>query len=68
MKYLLAIIPALLVGCSTPVTALHNPTTKHTATCGGGSAGAILGGAIGYSIQKAEDDKCIADLKARGYN
>ena len=36
-------------------------------TCGGGTGGSVLGGAIGYNIQKSGDEKCAQEFEAKGY-
>jgi len=63
-----AVLVALgLAGCATPIVTLRNDATGQVATCGGGSAGSILGGAIGYSIEKGNDEKCVKNLEAAGF-
>lgn len=62
-KYILLLF---LAGCTTPTTVLSN---KHgdIATCGGGTAGSIAGGLIGYTIQEGHDKDCVDEYKAKGY-
>lgn len=56
----------LLSGCATPVTTLVN---KHgdVVTCGGGTAGSVTGGLIGYTIQEGHDKDCVDNYKEQGY-
>ena len=63
----LLILVAGLVGCATPVTALRNDATGQVTECGGRRSGSATFGLIGYSIQKANDEKCVERLKAQGY-
>jgi len=56
----------LLCACTTPETILKSKDGAFV-TCGGGTAGSIAGGMIGYSIQKDNDKKCIEDYKNQGY-
>lgn len=62
-KYLILF---LLSGCATPVTTLSN---KHgdIVTCGGGTAGSIAGGLVGYTIQEDHDKDCVDQYKTQGY-
>ncbi len=57
----------LLTACATPQTILRDEKTGQTVVCGGGTAGSIAGGMIGYSIQKDNDATCIKDYKKVGY-
>ncbi|MFO1243482.1 MAG: hypothetical protein U1E36_09875 [Rickettsiales bacterium] len=65
MKYIPLLL--LLCACATPETVLQNKATGETITCGGGTAGSIAGGMVGYSIQKDNDKKCIEEHKAKGF-
>ena len=56
----------LLSGCATPQTILKNEDGS-TVTCGGSSTGSIVGGAIGYSIQRSNDDDCVKKYISDGY-
>lgn len=68
MRYIIAIVLcASLCACATPVTMLKNDQTGQVARCGGGVAGSVAGGLIGYSIEKDSDSKCIADYEAQGF-
>jgi hypothetical protein len=46
---------------------LKNDQTGQIARCGGGTAGSVAGGLIGYSIEKDSDAKCIRDYEAQGF-
>jgi uncharacterized membrane protein YeaQ/YmgE (transglycosylase-associated protein family) len=63
----LALVLASLVGCATPVVMLKNDQTGQIARCGGGTAGSVAGGMIGYSIEKNSDEKCVRDYEAQGF-
>ncbi len=65
MRYLPLFL--LLCACATPQTILHNKKGD-VVTCGGGTAGSIAGGMVGYSIQKDNDKECIEGYKKRGYS
>lgn len=56
-----------LTGCATPVVMLKNEASGQVARCGGGSAGSIAGGYIGYSIQVDDDERCVRDFEAAGF-
>lgn len=57
----------LLAGCATPTMTMKNERTGQVSTCGGGVAGSVAGGMIGYSIQRNNDQKCIDALKSQGF-
>jgi uncharacterized protein YcfJ len=57
----------LVTGCSTPKTVLKNPKTGQVETCGGSATGSLVGGVVGYHIQKSNDSKCAQDLMAQGF-
>lgn len=57
----------MLSGCSTPQTTLRNPHNGDVVTCGGSSVGSVLGGMIGYSIQKDHDQDCVNEHRGSGY-
>lgn len=56
-----------LAGCATPAVMLKNDQTGQIARCGGGSAGSLAGGLMGYTIEKNSDAACIGDYEARGF-
>ena len=58
---------ALFAACTTPVTTLRNPQTGQVVTCGGNTASSVAGGAIGYSIQRGADDRCVENYVAQGF-
>ncbi len=68
MKQVILLAALLSVaGCSTPKTVLKNPKTGQVETCGGSATGSLVGGVVGYHIQKSNDSKCAADLMAHGF-
>lgn len=56
----------LLSACATPVTTLADKKGD-TITCGGGTAGSVWGGLIGYTIQEGHDKECVDHYKDEGY-
>ena len=56
-----------LAGCATPTTYLKNPTTAQVVQCGGGTTGSWMGGMVGYSIEKSNDENCVTNYKAAGF-
>ena len=65
MKKLAFIGLVFLCGCSTPSTVLKNPQTGQIARCGGNVSGSLAGGAIGYHIQKDNDQNVFKATKIR---
>jgi len=55
------------MACATPQTVLKNPLTGQVVQCGGGAGGSVAGGAIGYRIQKSNDEKCVESYKEQGF-
>lgn len=66
-----AVIAALsviaLAGCTTPTTVLQHPESKQIVRCGGSATGSMVGGVIGYHIQKSNDSDCVADHMDLGF-
>ncbi|WP_376095468.1 hypothetical protein ACE7GA_03105 [Roseomonas sp. CCTCC AB2023176] len=58
---------ALGAACTTPTTTLRNAATGQVVTCGGNTASSIAGGAIGYSIQRNADDRCVENYARQGF-
>ncbi len=56
-----------LAACTTPTTTLQNPKTGQVTTCGGSSGASWAGGAIGYHIQKGNDEDCVNNYKSQGF-
>lgn len=56
-----------MYGCATPVTMMKNDATGQVVHCGGGTTGSVVGGAIGYSIEKSRDEQCVKDHEAKGF-
>lgn len=63
VKYLLVLL--LVTACATPQTVLQKD--GKVVTCGGGTAGSIAGGMVGYSIQKNNDKDCVENYKKQGF-
>lgn len=60
-------LPLLLIACTTPETVLMHPKTEQIARCGGSANGSLAGGAIGYHIQKSNDQKCVESYLEQGF-
>jgi uncharacterized lipoprotein YajG len=58
---------ALLAGCTTPKTVLKNPKTGQVQVCGGNVTSSLVGGVIGYQMQKANDTECARDYMEQGF-
>jgi uncharacterized lipoprotein YajG len=56
-----------LAACTTPQTTLRNPATGQVVTCGGNTASSLAGGAVGYSIQRGADNRCVENYVAQGF-
>ena len=63
----LLVVTCTLIGCATPVTTLQHKKTEQVVTCGGGMAGSIAGGMVGYSIQQNNDADCIKNYEKAGF-
>lgn len=59
---------AALAGCSTPRTVLKNPETGQVAQCGGSATGSLVGGVLGYHIQKSNDRACVNEYLQQGFD
>lgn len=66
MKYITILALLTLTACATPVTTLKKG--DQTVTCGGSYNGAVLGGAIGYHIEKGMDQECVNKYLQEGYS
>lgn len=64
-RYLVLFI--MLSACSTPVTMLKNKQGD-VVSCGGGVAGSIAGGLVGYTIQEGHDKDCVDLYRENGYS
>lgn len=69
MKKALSIIAilALTASCTTPLTTLKNPKTGQLVTCGGSATGSMVGGVVGYHIQKSNDSDCVSNYQTEGF-
>lgn len=61
------ILPLVLCACTTPKTMLKNPQTGQVVDCGGSATGSMVGGVIGYHIQKSNDSDCVVDYQRQGF-
>ena len=60
-------VTTLLSNCTTPTTILKNPKNGQIVRCGGSTAVSLMGGAIGYHIDKSNSASCVADYMAQGF-
>ena len=68
MKSLFIIVALVAVaGCTTPMTTLKHPKSEQVVTCGGSATGAMVGGVIGYHIQKNNDTDCVGNYEKQGF-
>ena len=69
MKRLIFLMPCILLvtACTTPKTVLKNNQTGQVVSCGGSATGALVGGVIGYHIQKSNDKDCKSDYIEQGF-
>jgi|GEM_PF-1575931 hypothetical protein len=67
-RYITLIAAVLLLSaCTTPMTVLRNNKTGQVVQCGGNISSSMAGGAIGYHIQKGNDNECVAQYKTEGF-
>jgi phage tail tape-measure protein len=66
-KYVFLIAITSLAACTTPATTLKNSKTGQVVTCGGSATGSFVGGAIGYHVQKDNDQNCVNTYKKQGF-
>ncbi len=59
---------AILIACSTPTTMLKNEETGQIVQCGGSATGSLVGGVVGYHIQKSNDSKCVTNHLEQGFD
>lgn len=67
MKRLLPLLLLPLAACTTPMTVMKNPKTGQIATCGGSATGSMVGGIVGYEIQKSNDGNCVQEYMKQGF-
>lgn len=68
MKKTICIVLMLsAAACSTPKTVLKNPQSGQVAICGGSATGSMVGGVIGYHIQKSNDSDCVSTYLEQGF-
>ncbi len=56
-----------LTGCATPALTLKNDKTGQVVQCGGDATGSMMGGMIGYNVQKNNDETCAKNYEAQGF-
>lgn len=61
------LLATALSGCATPAITLKSAATNQVVRCGGDATGSMVGGVIGYNIQKDNDEKCVRDYEAQGF-
>lgn len=61
------LLSLILAACSTPLYTLKNEETGQVVTCGGSVVGSLAGGAIGYHIQKSNDENCVNAYRSQGF-
>ncbi len=63
------LLPMLLIvtACTTPMTTLKHPKTEQVVTCGGSATGSMVGGVIGYHVQKGNDGDCVKNYAKQGF-
>lgn len=66
-KIALSLLILPLAACTTPMTTLKHPKTKQVVTCGGSATGSFVGGAIGYHMQKGNDEDCVKTYEGQGF-
>lgn len=66
-KFLFLAILIMLQACTTPTTMLKHPKTGQFASCGGNTSSSIMGGALGYHLQKESDEKCVLQHEKQGF-
>lgn len=62
-KLIIALL--LLSSCATPITTMKKGNS--VVNCGGGTAGSLTGGLVGYSIQEGNDHDCVTSYAHQGY-
>lgn len=68
MRIIIVTLAVLLTSaCTTPTTVLKHPKTGQIATCGGSATGSLVGGVIGYHIQKSNDADCVSNYMGEGF-
>jgi uncharacterized protein YcfJ len=67
MKKIILASVLMLGACSTPSTTLIHPTTKQTVQCGGSATGSLIGGVIGYQIEKSNAQDCVVGYLEAGF-
>jgi len=66
-RYIILLFVILVTGCSTASYTMVHPKTKQVVIVGGSATGSLVGGAIGYQIEKGNDLKQVQKLKSEGF-
>jgi hypothetical protein len=66
-RYIILLFVILVSGCSTASYTLVHPKTNQVVIVGGSATGSLVGGAIGYQIEKGNDLKQVQKLKSEGF-
>ncbi len=61
------LLSATLAACATPALTLKNDKTGQVVQCGGDATGSMVGGMIGYNVQKNNDETCAKNYEAQGF-
>jgi hypothetical protein len=68
MKKLIMLLSTIsFFGCATPAVMLKNEATGQIVRCGGDATGSMVGGMIGYNIQKDNDGSCVRAYESQGF-
>lgn len=67
IPYIILPLVMLLSGCSTASYTMIHPKTKQVVMVGGSATGSLVGGAIGYQIEKSNNLKQVQKLKSEGF-
>ena len=68
MRLFIIVSALFLSACSTPRTVMKHPETGQVAQCGGSATGSLVGGVVGYHIQKGNDRKCVNEYLKQGFD
>jgi uncharacterized protein YcfJ len=67
VRYSILTLVILVTGCSTASYTMVHPKTKQVVIVGGSATGSLVGGAIGYQIEKSNNLKQVQKLKSEGF-
>lgn len=66
-KVIFTVLLLTATACTTPKTVLKNHQTGQVVMCGGSATGSMVGGVIGYHIQKSNDSDCVSTYIEQGF-